>query len=339
MVNVAPECVRPRSIVVLTVIGLSVSACTGGGEVVVADPTPTTAVATTLTTADSTTSTVGEVTTETTVEAALAPSTTLAEAVELLEPEENWQELASRFRVTGVETTDTLNVRDAPGLEGEILTALSHDTTGLVLYNEISNDGSRDWVPVQLVGPDGSIGAGWVAVSFIQAVPSAVRTEGIPDSIASVAALEIIGELSDRSALAGRVGPDGVLFSSDGFVDVDNDVVLSASELASDTGTRVWGVQDGTGDPVESTIAEFLASLAATGAITATEVIGHDVIVGRGNTIVNTAEVYPDAKIVEFHNTGTELYGGLDWTSVRVVLDTSGPEPVLLALIADSWTI
>lgn len=323
----------------VAVVGLIGTACTGGGDVEVADPTPTTQVATTLPPADTTSTSDAASVTETTVEPALAPSTTLAETVDLLEPDAEWQELASRFRVTGVDATDTLNVRAAPGLEGEILTALSHDATGLVLYNEISNDGSRDWVPVQLVLPDGSVGAGWVAVSFIQAVPAPIRDEGIPDSVASVAALEIVGELSDRTALAARVGPDGVLFSSDGFIDIDNDVVLTASELATDTGTRVWGAQDGTGDPIESTIADFLAGLASSGALSATEVIGHDVVVSRGNTIVNTAEVFPDAKVVEFHNAGTELYGGLDWTSVRVVLDTSGPEPLLLALIADSWTI
>ncbi len=333
--------VPTRSVVLAVSLAATatLAACGGGpGEITLADPTTTTAPPDDSTT---TSSAPAEATSTTTaaIEAA-ATSTTLADSgVELLEIDPAWVEQPERFRVFGVDADDTLNVRSAPSLDGEILTALPPDATGLVLYDQNENDGTRNWWLVQLVTADGTVGAGWVAQSFTRPVAVSLEQQGTPDTVAAPLALDIVERLTDRDALAARVGEAGLLISPDGFIDLDADVVLTAEEVAGSDEEFLWGYTDGEGAPIESTVTGILESMAASNAVVATEVIGHDTTVGAGNTINNVAEAFPGARLVEFHFSGTEFYGGLDWSSLRVIIDTSGAEPVLLALVADAWTV
>jgi len=60
--------------------------------------------------------------------------------------------------------------------------------------------------------------------------------------------------------------------------------------------------------------------------------------IGKGNTKDNVKEVFPDAVFVEFHFPGTEKNGGMDWSSLRVVMKKYGDDWKAVAIVRDRWT-
>jgi hypothetical protein len=60
---------------------------------------------------------------------------------------------------------------------------------------------------------------------------------------------------------------------------------------------------------------------------------------GPGNTIDNSAEVYPGDMIVEYHFPGFDpQYDGMDWRSLRLVFKYCQGNYDLVGIIHDEWT-
>ena len=69
-------------------------------------------------------------------------------------------------------------------------------------------------------------------------------------------------------------------------------------------------------------------------------IIGNNQIVQTGNTINNIEDVYPNAQFVEFHFTGFDpQYTGMDWTSLRIVMEEYNSQLYIIGIIHDEWTI
>jgi hypothetical protein len=177
------------------------------------------------------------------------------------------------------------------------------------------------------------------------------REVGATDEALSSRAAEIVLALQERDwgTVARAVHPDkGVRFSPYTFVRAgpgafeDQDRVFSADELeglAADPTVYHWGTFDGTGDPIEMTFAEY-ADRFIYDADFCSAAVGYDETLGRGNTINNVAEVYPQAVTVEYHVEGSdpELVG-LDWRSLRLVFEQVGDTWYLVGVVHDEWTI
>ncbi len=159
-------------------------------------------------------------------------------------------------------------------------------------------------------------------------------------------ALTLVEQIAaqDFEAVAQSVDPDeGVLFSPYGYVDVDVDLVFYPQDLETfleDATVYTWGAFDGTGDPIDKTFAEYYDRFIYDEDYANPHLIGYNTIVGTGNTIINLEEVYPDAGFVEFHFTGFDPdYDGMDWRSLRLVLEEQNDSWVLRAIVHDEWTI
>ena len=99
------------------------------------------------------------------------------------------------------------------------------------------------------------------------------------------------------------------------------------------------GYTDGEGAPIRQTIDERLESIAGSTALTSTTDIGFDERVGLSNTVDNLTETFPGARVVECHHDGTGEEAAFNWQSVRFVFDSSSGEPLLVAVVQDTWTI
>lgn len=217
-------------------------------------------------------------------------------------------------------------VRSEPRRGSDPVAVLPDAATGVPVDGR-----DEDWLAVR-----GAAG-GWVDASAL-VVQHGDAPAGIHARALAVAAALRAG---DHPALAALVHPGrGVLVSPDAFVDAE-DVVLAASEVARDDGTvRTWGRHDGTLDPIERTVSAQLAELGRLGALASPDAVGFDVPVGQGSSVDNLAGSFPDAHLVELHDAGSDVYGGFDWTSLRMafVPDTTGTW-WLVALTQDNWTI
>ena len=135
----------------------------------------------------------------------------------------------------------------------------------------------------------------------------------------------------------------GVRFSPYAHVNVQTDQVFSSAGFRRAWGTKeryVWGAYDGTGDPIKLTLPEYYQKFIYDQDFANAPIIGYNTVVGRGNTLNNILQTYPQAEVVEYHFPGfREEYQGMDWRSLWLVLEKHGEDWYLVGIVHDQWTI
>ncbi|HSL93871.1 MAG TPA: hypothetical protein VK905_04640 [Bacillota bacterium] len=176
-------------------------------------------------------------------------------------------------------------------------------------------------------------------VNALEETLSASSAALLPKALAAIALIQD----EDFAGLAMMVHPDGLRFSPYGYVDIANDLVFTAAEVAllpTDTTLRTWGSFDGSGLPIELAFAAYYDRFVYDQDFANPHFIGINNIIGMGNTLINLADVYPDGEFVEFHFSGFDpQYEGMDWRSLRLVFEEVAGEWVLIGIVHDEWTI
>ncbi|ANB59430.1 hypothetical protein [Anoxybacteroides amylolyticum] len=159
-------------------------------------------------------------------------------------------------------------------------------------------------------------------------------------------ALDVVTALQakDMKKVATYVHPEkGVRFSPYGHVNPDSDVVFKKTELPSLMESKHiyhFGTFDGSGQPIDMTFQDYFHKFVYDVDFANPHIIGNNVVIGKGNTIENIHDVYPNAVFVEFHFTGFDKqYNGMDWRSLRLVLEKQGETWYLVGIVHDQWTI
>jgi hypothetical protein len=243
--------------------------------------------------------------------------------------------------VVGVYSDDTLNVRQGPGVQEPVVGTIPYYGRLVdVRAGGLEVAGSW-WVPVD----HGNV-SGWVNNSYL-----ARQVGNVGDAVAARAA-EIVLALRDRDLdqLADLAHPvKGVTFSPYTYVRPlqgapgEADLVFGPTqlrELWSDSSEYSWGAFDGSGEPIELTFQDYYARFVYDVDFAQPDVVGFGQVVGQGNTINNVADVYPLGVTVEYHFEGFDpQYAGLDWRSLRLVLEEYQGDWVLVGIVHDEWTI
>lgn len=166
------------------------------------------------------------------------------------------------------------------------------------------------------------------------------------ESIVSARATEVLGwiKAKDMAKLSQTVHPDkGVRFSPYAYVNTETNLVFTADQirkLPSDEKVYVWGSYDGSGEPIELSFADYYNKFVYDKDFLHAKEIGYNKILGKGNSLINISEVYPEAKFVEYHFPGFEpKYQGMDWESLRLVFEKKNSVWYLVGIIHDQWTI
>ncbi len=244
---------------------------------------------------------------------------------------DEWEELKEKWFVWGVASDDSLNVRSAPGIEADVVTTIAHNEGDVTRFSEVVFVGETRWTPVAIPG-----GAGWVSLEFLRPTPSVTNPEISGDRTIGAATLEAVIEAMDSpAALAEFVGDDGLLVSPQQFIDEYTQLVSKADLQNNANQSRVWGSEPGSGEVIESSLADFLAASGGGPAFTSTEAIGFDTVISSGSAINNIASVFPEATTVEFLHTGTAYFGGLDWQSTTLVFNA---DEELVAIANGEWS-
>ncbi|HHX75651.1 MAG TPA: hypothetical protein GX699_12170 [Firmicutes bacterium] len=170
------------------------------------------------------------------------------------------------------------------------------------------------------------------------------QTEDSPNLL--ITALKTMELLKNKemAKLADMVHPQkGLRFSPYFFVDVQNDKVFNAQQVAGlneDTAVYTWGVYDGIGEPIELTFNDYYDKFVYDEDFLNPHLIGNNTPIGSGNTVDNVAEAYPDGTFIEFHFTGfAPGYDGMDWRSLRLVFEQNEGKWYLVGIIHGQWTI
>jgi Bacterial SH3 domain len=245
------------------------------------------------------------------------------------------------FTVVGVYGDDVLNVRSGPGVDQHLVGTIPYYGQSVEVHAGGQKVGDSWWVPVRY----GKI-SGWANSEYL------ARQEGtVSDEIAARAA-EAILALRDRdfTELAGLVHPvRGVTFSPYTYVRPlqgapgEADLVFSRDQLLglwNDPTVYHWGTYDGSGEPIDLTFRQYYDRFVYDVDFAQPDVIGFNQIVGQGNTINNIATVYPLGVPVEYHFEGFDpQYQGMDWRSLRLVLEEYEGAWYVVGIVHDEWTI
>lgn len=239
----------------------------------------------------------------------------------------------------GLAEPERLAVYSCPGTSNSVLRSLEPHSVGLQREGQDAEAEGMPWTPISL----GDL-VGWVQASHL------ARQFGEADPAVAARAGKIVHALRDQDweTIADAVHPDkGVRFSPYTYVRVgegeDADLVFSAEELIGlpeDETVYHWGTFDGSGEPINVTFAEYYRRFIYDADFAWAYAVGFNQVIGRGNTINNVTEVYPQAQVVEYHLPGTDpQFGGLDWRSLRLVLEQVGEMWYLAGIVHDEWTI
>jgi len=166
----------------------------------------------------------------------------------------------------------------------------------------------------------------------------------LPDSVLN-RALRVTYALKnkDMKSLASYIHPqEGVRFSPYGYVNVQSDLVFTTKQIPGlfrNNQTYRWGAYDGTGEPIELTFADYYKKFVYDVDFANPHMIGNNVVVGKGNSLNNISQAYPDSVFVEFHFTGFDpQYEGMDWRSLRLVFEKLNETWYLVGIVHDQWT-
>lgn len=147
----------------------------------------------------------------------------------------------------------------------------------------------------------------------------------------------------DFAKLATLAHPQkGVRFSPYAFVDTQRHVLLPAATLAQGFGNRqqyLWGHTDGQGLPMQWTLEEYYTRHLWKKDFSKAPTIVVDQRTGKGSAADNSAQAYPGARVVEYHQPSTDPNTTLDWGSLRLVFEQRAAEWFLTGIIRDEWTI
>jgi hypothetical protein len=147
----------------------------------------------------------------------------------------------------------------------------------------------------------------------------------------------------DMATLAALAHPEnGVRFSPYSFV-LPEHQSFSAESLANllgDPTTYTWGAFDGSGEPIQMTFKDYFERFVYSKDFASAGQVGLDQRLGRGNTLDNSHEFYPEAVVVEYFIPGENPeYGRMDWQSLRLVFQQVDGSWYLAGVIHDEWTI
>ncbi|WP_156337145.1 copper amine oxidase N-terminal domain-containing protein [Paenibacillus dakarensis] len=173
-----------------------------------------------------------------------------------------------------------------------------------------------------------------------------------PDLTPEIAKQEV-GELAEEAIhalfdqnfdrLAKLSHSQGVTFSPYGYVDRGRNVILSKAKLAegfANSKVYEWGSYDGSGETISMNFETYFHKFIYNVDFAKAPFIGFNESMSMGNTVNNVSKAYSGSVIVEYHFTGFKPeYAGIDWQSLRLVLQRENGNWVLSGVVHDQWTI
>ncbi|WP_394665295.1 hypothetical protein [uncultured Chryseobacterium sp.] len=155
---------------------------------------------------------------------------------------------------------------------------------------------------------------------------------------------DIIQALKDKNfkKFAEFIHPEkGVRFSMYAFVNPKEDKKFSKADFIRYQPARTlftWGTMDGSGDLYRATIHDYLADWVYSKDF-ATAKVSLNAFQGKGNSLNNVKEIYPNADFTENFMKGSEANSGMDWKCLRLVFEEFQGTYYLIGVVNDQWTI
>lgn len=157
---------------------------------------------------------------------------------------------------------------------------------------------------------------------------------------------EILGIIKENSyrKLANYIHPEsGLRLSPYGYIDTVQHVHFTRQGLlrqAEQDASILWGSYDGTGKDIRFSLDGYFDRFVYDEDFLNAEQVSINEVLGKGNSLINIAVIYPGADFTESYFSGfEEKYGGMDWRSLRLVFQRQDDKVYLVAIVHDEWTV
>lgn len=163
------------------------------------------------------------------------------------------QPLPQLYKVVDVAADDVLNVRRGPSVDFAIVGALPPTATGIEMTGPAQQVDASVWAPISAAGVQG-----WVNAKFLAEMPPAETFCFAPELQTILGQLQTAVATRDAALLAQITHPTGVTIGLSWW---NPQVLVSAAEVTTFfTNPTVydWGTADGSGLPLQGTIATQL---------------------------------------------------------------------------------
>ena len=198
-------------------------------------------------------------------------------------------------------------------IAGVLITSVIYTTTGFSIFGSAP----RATVPVQ-------------------------EAENVEIAMLAFRVLEYIRD-DDFISLSHVVHPEyGVVLSPYATIDLTTDRCFTADEIAvldSDNTIYVWGVFNGSGEPIKLTPAEYFDAFVPAADHIDAAIIGINQVIRSGNALENLTDVFPFASFIDFHIPASDTSDEPDWRSLRLAFEEYEGYYKLIAIVYNRWTI
>ncbi len=250
-------------------------------------------------------------------------------------PEPTAVPAALQFQVAYVTRDDTLNVRSGPGVDYEVVGELNPQADDV----EITGSGrvveGSTWVPVT----DGRV-TGWVNSRFLTGVVPAANfceDEAVNDLVDAF--MTAVSE-RDNAALARLIHPERGLRMHTYWWNPE--VLINGDELQrlfSSNTTYDWGVEDGSGLPIEGSFAAVIVPELERDLLPATDGECQEILHGATAGLVQLPDGYEQVPFVSLHRPAPDDEIGFDWGTWVLGIEKWNGRYYLSYLVHYQWEI
>ncbi|MGO4111000.1 hypothetical protein [Paenibacillus sp. YAF4_2] len=147
----------------------------------------------------------------------------------------------------------------------------------------------------------------------------------------------------DLTTLTSYIHPEkGLLFSPYAHIETDIAITFHSGELPTleDPKAYEWGSFDGSGEPISLSFSDYYKKFIYDQNFAEADAIGHNEVLGQGNTLVNIQDVFQGSTFFDYHFNGFDPeYRGMDWESLILVLEQQDGTWYISAIVHSQWTI
>lgn len=146
----------------------------------------------------------------------------------------------------------------------------------------------------------------------------------------------------DYKSLSVWVSPGrGVTVVPFSTVDFSQNITFTAAEireLETNKNSYIFGIDPQNDKPITLTAAEFFRTYMQVSDFSAAPMIGINRIIRKGNAVENVAEIYSDCVFIDLYYPPSDPAAGVDWISMKVVLEPGEGSYALVALVRGVYT-
>ena len=156
---------------------------------------------------------------------------------------------------------------------------------------------------------------------------------------------DILKAIKDRDyeKLSTVVHPEyGVIFTPYATITLDTDKCFTdkqVADFADNTKKYIWGIYDGSGEPIEMTPAEYFDRFVYDADFLNSSSFGIDEVLRVGNSLENIDEVFADARYVDCYIPDPKGETEPEWKSLRLVFEEYNGQLWLTAIVHSEYTI